>query len=100
MLRLVYGKTQPGKRLPPKLFGIEIPFGHGALLNLQRVGSVAAGCGTPGRGAWPKDPLTALRLPPKLTKDIEAWAGDQEDEPNRSEAICRLVEIGLRAKRG
>jgi len=51
MLRLVYGKIQPVKRLPPKLLGIEIPFGHGALFNLQRVGQVAAGCGLPGRGA-------------------------------------------------
>jgi hypothetical protein len=31
MLRLICGKSQPGKRLPPKLFGIEIRFGHGAL---------------------------------------------------------------------
>jgi hypothetical protein len=48
-----------------------------------------------GRPATGKDPLTALRLPPELTKAIEAWAADQEDGPNRSESIRRLVEIGL-----
>jgi hypothetical protein len=51
-----------------------------------------------GRPATGKDPLTALRLPPDLTKAIEKWAVDQPDEPNRSEAIRRLVELGLKAK--
>ncbi|RZN31253.1 hypothetical protein CWO90_17585 [Bradyrhizobium sp. Leo121] len=48
-----------------------------------------------GRPATGKDPLTALRLPPELTRAIEAWAAQQGDEPNRSEAIRRLVELGL-----
>jgi hypothetical protein len=52
-----------------------------------------------GRPATGKDPLTALRLPPELTRAIEAWAAQQDDEPNRSEAIRRLVEIGLKAKK-
>jgi hypothetical protein len=52
-----------------------------------------------GRPATGKDPITALRLPPDLTKSIEAWASDQDDEPNRSEAIRRLVELGLRTKK-
>jgi hypothetical protein len=51
-----------------------------------------------GRPATGKDPLTALRLPPDLTKAIEAWAANQADEPNRSEAIRRLVELGLTVK--
>jgi hypothetical protein len=29
---------------------------------------------------------------------VDAWAGAQDDEPGRSEAIRRLVEIGLKAK--
>jgi len=49
-----------------------------------------------GRPATGKDPITALRLPADLTKAIEAWADNQDDEPNRSEAIRRLVGIGLR----
>ena len=48
-----------------------------------------------GRPATGKDPVTALRLSPALTDAIEAWAARQNDEPNRSEAIRRLVEIGL-----
>jgi hypothetical protein len=30
---------------------------------------------------------------------IDAWAAAQEDGPGRSEAIRRLVEIGLKAKK-
>jgi Arc/MetJ-type ribon-helix-helix transcriptional regulator len=51
-----------------------------------------------GRPATGKHPLTALRLPANLTKAIEAWAIKQGDEPNRSEAIRRLVELGLTVK--
>jgi hypothetical protein len=42
--------------------------------------------------------VTAIRIPPGLIKTIEKWAADQDDEPNRSEAIRRLVELGLKAK--
>jgi Arc/MetJ-type ribon-helix-helix transcriptional regulator len=51
-----------------------------------------------GRPATGKHPLTALRLPPNLTKAIEAWATKQGDQPNRSEAIRRLIEFGLTVK--
>jgi len=44
------------------------------------------------------DPVTAVRLPQKLSDAVEAWAAKQEDEPGRSEAIRRLVELGLKAK--
>jgi len=43
-------------------------------------------------------PVSAVRLPPKLAAAIDAWASGQEDEPGRSEAIRRLVELGLKAK--
>ena len=52
-----------------------------------------------GRPATGRDPVTALRLPATLTKSIEAWAARQEDKPNRSEALRRLVELGLTVKR-
>jgi hypothetical protein len=30
---------------------------------------------------------------------LDAWAAQQSDEPSRSEAIRRLVELGLKAKK-
>jgi hypothetical protein len=43
-------------------------------------------------------PVTALRLPPELGAAVDAWASVQPDGPNRSEAIRRLVELGLTVK--
>jgi hypothetical protein len=43
-------------------------------------------------------PVTAVRLPPELGAAVDKWAGSQDDAPVRSEAIRRLVEIGLKAK--
>jgi metal-responsive CopG/Arc/MetJ family transcriptional regulator len=34
-------------------------------------------------------------LPPKIAEAVDRWAGKQDDKPRRSEAIRRLVEIGL-----
>jgi hypothetical protein len=31
-------------------------------------------------------------------REVDAWAASQEDDPGRSEAIRRLVELGLKAK--
>jgi metal-responsive CopG/Arc/MetJ family transcriptional regulator len=38
-----------------------------------------------------------VRLPTDLTEQVDAWGESQE--LNRSEAIRRLVEIGLKAKK-
>jgi hypothetical protein len=35
--------------------------------------------------------------PPELGSAVDKWARSQEDAPTRSEAIRRLVEIGLKA---
>jgi hypothetical protein len=49
-----------------------------------------------GRPATGRDPVTAVRLPIKMRKQIDAWAKAQpEPAPSRSEAIRRLVELGL-----
>jgi hypothetical protein len=32
-------------------------------------------------------------------KSVDRWRVEQDDEPNRSEAIRRLVGIGLKAKK-
>jgi hypothetical protein len=36
---------------------------------------------------------------PELGRAVDKWAEHQEDQPTRSEAIHRLVEIGLEAKK-
>ena len=37
------------------------------------------------------------RWPEQTVAAIDAWAASQSDEPGRSEAVRRLVEIGLKA---
>jgi hypothetical protein len=44
-------------------------------------------------------PVSAVRLPPEISAAVDAWAAKQDDEPGRSEAIRRLVEIGLKVKK-
>jgi Arc/MetJ-type ribon-helix-helix transcriptional regulator len=46
-----------------------------------------------GRPATGRDPVSAVRLPAALTVAVDRWA--KEHEANRSEAIRRLVELGL-----
>ena len=41
------------------------------------------------------DPVTAMRLSSELRENVDAWAARQTDKPGRSEAIRRLVELGL-----
>jgi hypothetical protein len=43
-------------------------------------------------------PVAAVRLPPELSKSVDTWAARQVDKPGRSEAIRRLVGIGLAAQ--
>jgi hypothetical protein len=51
-----------------------------------------------GRPATGRDPVTAIRLSQELRETVDEWADRQVDQPGRSEAIRRLVEIGLKAK--
>ena len=44
-----------------------------------------------------RDPMVAIRMPPDLIAEADAWA--EANGTGRSEAIRRLVEIGLRAKK-
>src|SRR3954453_14944780 len=46
-----------------------------------------------GRPARGRDPVSAVRLPAELTASVDKWSEDHET--NRSEAIRRLVELGL-----
>ena len=49
-----------------------------------------------GRPATGKDPLISARVPPEIVASIEAWGTAKS--LTRSEAIRRLVELGLKAK--
>jgi hypothetical protein len=59
--------------------------------------SVAAPKKRRGRPATGRDAVTAIRLSVDLRRRLDAWAAEQQDEPGRSEAIRRLVEIALAA---
>jgi Arc/MetJ-type ribon-helix-helix transcriptional regulator len=43
-------------------------------------------------------PVTAVRLSPEAGVAVDQWATRQDDKPSRSEAIRRLVELGLSVK--
>ena len=51
-----------------------------------------------GRPATGRDPVTAIRLSKELRETVDKWASKQDDQPGRSEAIRRLVELGLTVK--
>jgi hypothetical protein len=40
-----------------------------------------------------------MRLSDEFIGKVDTWAAKQEDQPGRTEAIRRLVEIGLKAKK-
>src|SRR5690349_16875733 len=52
-----------------------------------------------GRPPTGVDPVTAIRLSPEIREAVDAWAAEQKDAPSRSEAIRRLVELGLKKGR-
>jgi hypothetical protein len=51
-----------------------------------------------GRPATGKMPTIALRATDEFRDTVERWAAKQSDKPNLSEAIRRLVELGLKVK--
>jgi hypothetical protein len=52
----------------------------------------------PGRPATGRDPVMALRMPPKVKAEVDQWAKAEPDKPTRSEAFRRLVEWALKMK--
>jgi hypothetical protein len=51
-----------------------------------------------GRPATGRDPVTAIRLSKELRETVDKWADTQGDQPGRSEAIRRLIVLGLTVK--
>lgn len=62
---------------------------------LKSKGGKRPGAGRPPTG---NDPVRAVRLSDDFVDQVDRWAEQQEDQPGRSEAIRRLVELGLKAK--
>ena len=61
----------------------------------KTVGGKRRGPGRPATGAAPS---RTFRLTDEFIASLDAWAANQVDKPSRSEAIRRLVELGLKAK--
>jgi hypothetical protein len=51
-----------------------------------------------GRKATGTDPARTIRLSDEFIATVDAWAAGQDHQPSRSEAIRRLVELGLKVK--
>jgi hypothetical protein len=51
-----------------------------------------------GRKATGRDPTRTFRLSDEFMASVDGWAALQDDKPTRTEAIRRLVELGLKAK--
>jgi hypothetical protein len=51
-----------------------------------------------GRPATGKDPLMGFRASPTMRASVVRWAESEPDNPSLSEAIRRLVELGLTVK--
>jgi hypothetical protein len=51
-----------------------------------------------GRLGAGRDPVSAVRLPADLTKEIDRWS--EQDNCSRSEGIRRLIELGLTVSQG
>lgn len=51
-----------------------------------------------GRPATGRDPMVSSRIPAEIVDQIDRWA--EKNETTRSDAIRRLVELGLKSKGG
>jgi hypothetical protein len=51
-----------------------------------------------GRPATGMAPVLPVRAPKELIARIELWAQKQPDKPSRSEAVWRIIELGLNSK--
>jgi len=51
-----------------------------------------------GRPATGQTPIMGFRATPDLRAAVEQWAQEQSDAPRLSEAVRRLVLLGLKVK--
>ena len=52
----------------------------------------------PRKQRVPGEPVM-VRVQPDMAKQLDDWRRNQDDLPGRPEAIRRLVELGLKAKK-
>ena len=52
-----------------------------------------------GRPATGFDPVRTIRISNAVMAKVDSWASRQDDQPGRSEAFRRLVELGLSVDR-
>jgi hypothetical protein len=50
-----------------------------------------------GRPATGHDPMVGLRMSKAKRVAVKKWASTQHDKPNFSEAVRRLIDIGLKS---
>jgi hypothetical protein len=62
----------------------------------KTIGGRRSGAGRPPTG---RDPSRTFRLSDEFIANVDAWASAHDDKPTRSEAIRRLVEMALKAKK-
>jgi hypothetical protein len=62
----------------------------------KTIGGKRPGAGRPPTG---RDPSRTFRLSDEFIASVDAWAQSEPDTPGRSEAIRRLVELGLKVKK-
>jgi len=82
--------VRAGRELP-------LPFGSSFTYNDYMVKSISVVRKKRGRPATGTDPLLTVRAPTILIEAIDAWA--TKEGIARSEAVRRLIEVGLKAKR-
>ena len=61
----------------------------------KTIGGKRPGAGRPATG---RDPSRTFRLSDEFIARADAWATSQEGAPSRTEAIRRLVDLGLKVK--
>jgi Arc/MetJ-type ribon-helix-helix transcriptional regulator len=47
---------------------------------------------------WSSTARLEIRFPVEFLRAVDQWRRKQDDLPNRSEAVRRLVELGLKVK--
>jgi hypothetical protein len=53
-----------------------------------------------GRPATGRDPIRTFRLSDEKVAEIDAWAARQPEKPSRSEALRRLIDLGMKVPTG